>query len=92
MELQEGGKAMRTPAGYMIKQDGELNVQGFKANQVGEGNHEIDGIYYQARNSPTARLGHDRLALEMASKHDLNISQKEVCTAFLPVDLEVKDL
>ena len=38
--------------------------------------------------APTARLGQVRRALAIAAKHDLEIHQMDVCTAFLGVDLE----
>ena len=61
---------------------------GSKARLVCGGNHQIEGIDYQATYAPTARLGHVRLALAIAAKYDLEIHQMDVCTAFLGVDLE----
>ena len=63
-------------------------MQRFKARLVWGGNHQIEGIDYQATYPPTARLGHVRLALAIAAKYDLEIHQMDVCTAFLGVDLE----
>jgi hypothetical protein len=73
---------------YKIKRDGTGNVQQFKARLVCGGNHQIEGIDYQATYPPTARLGHVRFALAIAAKYDLQIHQMNVCTAFLEVDLE----
>ena len=70
---------------YQIKRDGAGNVQRFKAWLVCGGNHQIEGINYQATYAPTARLGHIRLALVIAAKHDLEIQQMDVCTAFVGV-------
>jgi hypothetical protein len=63
-------------------------VKRFKASLVSGGNHQIEGIDYQATYAPTARLGHVRLALATAAKSDLEIHQMDVSTAFLRVDLE----
>ena len=63
-------------------------MQQFKARLVCGGNHQIDGIDYQAKYAPTARLGHVRLALAIAAKYDLKIHQRDICTAFLGVDLQ----
>jgi len=63
-------------------------VQRFKARLVCGGNHQIEGINYQAMYAPTARLGHVRLALAIAAKYDLEIHQMDVCTPFFGVDLE----
>ena len=88
MELPEGRKALPSHWGYKIKRDGAGNVQRFKARLVCGGNHQIEGIHYQATSAPTARLGHVRLALAIAAQYDLEIHQMDVCTAFLGVDLE----
>jgi len=63
-------------------------VRRYKARLVCGGNHQIEGIDYQATYAPTARFGHVRLALAIAAKYDLEIHQMDVCTAFLRVDLE----
>jgi len=88
VEIAEGRKALRSHWVYKIKRDGARNVQRYKARLVCGGNHQIEGIDYQATYAPTARLGHVRLALAIAAKYDLEIHQMDVCTAFLGVDLE----
>jgi len=88
VELPEERKALPSHWVYKIKRDGAGNVQQFKARLVGGGNHQIEGIDYQATYAPTTRLGHIRLALAIAAKYDLEIHQMDVCTAFLGVDLE----
>ena len=90
VELPEGRKALPSHWVYKIKRDGAGNVQRFKARLVCGGNHQIEGIDYQATYAPTARLGHVRLALAIAAKYDIKIHQVDVCTAFLAVDLEEK--
>jgi hypothetical protein len=88
VELSEGRKALPSHWVYKIKRDGAGNVQRFKARQLYGGNHQIEGIDYQAMYALTARLGHVRLALAIAAKYNLEIHQMDVCTAFLGVDLE----
>jgi hypothetical protein len=58
---------------YKIKHDGAGNVQQFKARQVCGGNHQIEGIDYQATYASTAHLGHVSMALAIAAKYDLEI-------------------
>jgi len=88
VELPEGRKALPSHWVYKIKRDGAGNVQRFKARLVWGGNHQIEGIDYQATYAPTARLGHVRLALAIAATYDLEIHQMDVCMAFLGVDLK----
>jgi len=88
VEFPEGRKALPSHCVYKIKRDGAGNLQRYKARLVCGGNHEIEGIDYQATYAPTARLGQVRLALAIAAMYDLEIHQMNVCTAFLGVDLE----
>jgi hypothetical protein len=88
VELLEGRKILPSHWVYKIKRNGAGNVQRFKARLVYGGNHQIEGIDYQATYAPTARLGHVRLALAIAAMYDLGIHQMDVCTAVLAVDLE----
>ena len=88
VELPEDRKALPSHWVYKIKCDGAGNVQRFKARLVCGGNHQIEGIDYEARNAQTAHLGHIGLALVIAAKYDFEIHQMDVCTAFLVVDLE----
>jgi hypothetical protein len=71
MELPEGRKALPSHWAYKIKRDGAGNVQWFKATLVCGGNHQFEGIDYEATYAPSARLGHVRLALAIAAKYDL---------------------
>jgi len=88
VDLPEGRKALPSHRVYKIKCDGAGNVQRFKARLVCGGNHQIEGICYQAMYALTACLGHVRLPLAIAAKYSLEIHQMDVCTALLGVDLE----
>jgi len=88
VELPEGRKALPSHWVYKIKRNGAGNVQRFKARIVCGGNHDIEGIDYQATYPLTARLGHIWLALAINAKYDLEIHQMDVCTAFFGADLE----
>ena len=88
LELPECRKALPSHWVYKIKRNGAGNVQLFKARLVCGGNHQIEGINYQATYAPTAHSDHVRLALAIAAKYDLGIHQMDVCTAFLGVYLE----
>jgi hypothetical protein len=68
VELPEGRKALPSHWVYKIMRDGAGNVQRFKLRQLCGGNHQIEGIDYQATYAPNARLGHVRLALAIAAK------------------------
>jgi hypothetical protein len=63
-------------------------MQRFKASLVCGGNHQIEGIDYQATYALTAHLGHLRLEITIGAKYDLEIHHMDVCTAFLGVHLE----
>jgi hypothetical protein len=88
VELPEWRKALPSDWVYMLKRDGAGNVQRFKARLVCGENHQIEGIDFHTKYAPTARLGHERLALAIAAMYDLEIHQMDICTAFLEVDLE----
>jgi hypothetical protein len=90
VERPEGIKALASHWVYRIKCNGAGNVQRFKARLVCGGNHQIEGINYQATSAPTACSGDGRLALATAATYDLEIHQMDICTAFLRVDLEVE--
>jgi hypothetical protein len=88
VEHPEGRKALPRHRVYKIKRDGSGNVQRFKARLVCGGNPQIEGINYQAMYASAAHLGHDRLALAIAAKYDLQLHQMDLCTAFFGVDLQ----
>jgi hypothetical protein len=88
LELPEGRKALPSHLVYKIKCHGAGNVQQYKARLVCRGNHQIEGIDYQATYAQTARWGNIWLARAIAAKYDLEIDQMDVCTAFLGVDME----
>ena len=50
------------------------------------GNHQIEGIDYQAMYAPTDGLGDIRLERTIAAKYNLEIHQMDVCVAFKGVD------
>jgi hypothetical protein len=88
VEQPEGRKALPSHWVYKIKCDGAGNVHRYKARLVCGGNHQIEGIDCQAKYALTAPLGHIRLPLAIAALYDIKIHQRDVCTAFLVVDLE----
>jgi hypothetical protein len=88
VELPERRKALPSHWVNNIQRDGADHVQRFKARLDCGGNHQVEGIDYQAMYAPTARLGHVRLALPIAAKYNLVIHQMDVCTTFFGVDLE----
>jgi hypothetical protein len=88
VEFPKGRKALPSHWVYKIKRDGVGNVQRLKARLGCGGNHQIEGVDYQATYAPTARMGHIRLAIAIAAKSNLEIHQMDGRTAVLGVDLE----
>jgi hypothetical protein len=88
VEFPKGRKALPSHWVYKIKRDGVGNVQRLKTRLGCGGNHQIEGVNYQATYAPTARMGHIRLALTIAAKSNLEIHQMDGRTAVLGVDLE----
>jgi hypothetical protein len=85
VKITEGRNAFPSHWVYKIKCDGAGNVQRFKARLVCGGNHQIEGINFQARYAPTASSAYNRLAHTLATKYDLEIHQIDISTAFLRV-------
>jgi len=71
VELPEQRKPLPGHWVYITKRDGADNLQWFKARLVCGGNHQIEGIEYQATYAPAAGMGYLRLALAIASKYHL---------------------
>jgi hypothetical protein len=88
VELPEGRKALLCHWVCKINRDGARNVQWFNARLVSVGNHQMEGINYQATYAPTARFGHGSLVLKIAAKNNFVIHQMDVRTVVSGVDLE----
>jgi hypothetical protein len=88
VELSERRIALVSHWVYKIKRDGAGNVQRNKPRLLYGGNHEIEGIDYQAMYDLTAHFGQVWQALAVAAKYDVAIHQMDVYTAFLGDDLD----
>jgi len=87
VDLPEGRKTIPCHWVYQIKRDGAGNVQRYNTRLICGGNHQIEGIDYQATYAPTAHLCHVMLALAIPTMYDLKIHQMDVWKAFFGVDL-----
>jgi len=72
-ELLERRKDLPSHWVYKIKHNGAGNAQRFKDRLVCGGNHQIEGIDYQATCAPTAHLCHVWLELLIAMRYDLEM-------------------
>ena len=66
-----------------IKRDADGNVDRHKARFVAQGYAQTHGVDYEEIFSPVARHSSIRTLLALANKHDLEIHQMDVKTAFL---------
>jgi hypothetical protein len=66
-----------------IKRDADGNVDRHKARLVAQGYSQTPGIDYEEVFSPVARHSSIRTLLALANKHNLEIHQMDVKTAFL---------
>jgi hypothetical protein len=90
VELPKGRKPLPRHQIYKIKRNGAGNVQRIKASLVSEGNHQLEGIDYQATYVPTTRLGYVGLDLAIAAMYVLEIHPMYLYMAFLEVDFEIE--
>jgi hypothetical protein len=67
VELPECRNVLPTSWVYKINHDGAGNVLQFKTRLFSGGNHQIEGIDYEATYAPTAHMGYVRLALAMTA-------------------------
>ena len=73
---------------YRVKMDGDGNVTRYKARLVAKGYSQIPGLDYTDTYAPVTRLESVRLLLGLAAKHDWEIRQINVKTAYLYGDLD----
>ena len=66
-----------------IKRDADGNVDRHKARLVAQGYAQTHGVDYEELFSPVARHSSIRTLLALANKHNLEIHQMDVKTAFL---------
>jgi hypothetical protein len=71
-----------------IKRDADGNVDRHKARLVAQGYSQTPGIDYEEVFSPVARHSSIRTLLALANKHNLEIHQMDVKTAFLNGHIE----
>lgn len=73
---------------FKIKRDSEGKLLRYKARLVIKGYSQKKGIDYEETFSPVVRYSSIRLLLALAVKHNLDIDQMDVVTAFLQSDLQ----
>lgn len=73
---------------YKLKRDSNNEIVRYKARLVAKGYSQVAGIDYEETFSPVVRLESVRLILSIVAKHDLDMKQFDVKTAFLNGKLE----
>ena len=87
-DLPPGRKAIKSRWTFKTKYDANGEIERYKARLVAKGCSQKYGIDFQETFSPTVRHSSIRFLLSLAAKHDLDLDQMDVVTAFLHPKLE----
>lgn len=86
--LPPGRKAVGSRWVYAYKYDEGGQITRHKARLVAQGFSQIEGLDYTETFAPVAKYDTARALLSMVAKHDLELDQMDVKTAFLNGDLD----
>ena len=88
VDLPKDRKAIGSKWIFKRKRDAEGNVERYKARLVAQGFTQKDGIDYDETFSPVVRFESIRTIIALAARHNLQLHQIDITTAFLNGTLE----
>lgn len=88
VDLPPGRNAIDSKWTFKIKRNSNGEIERYKARLVAKGYSQKEGIDYSETFSPVVRYSSIRLLLSLAVRHDLDIDQMDVVTAFLQSELK----
>ena len=88
VKLPEGKKAIGSKWIFKQKRDADGNVERFKARLVAQGYNQIYGVDYDETFSPVVRFESIRAVIALAARHNVELQQMDVKTAFLNGELQ----
>ena len=88
VRIPDGVKPITSKPVFRIKLDQHGEVERYKLRIVARGFTQKEGIDYQEVFAPVANLESIRIILALAAKHDLELDQMDVSTAYLNGELE----
>ncbi|KAH9079752.1 hypothetical protein Ae201684P_017098 [Aphanomyces euteiches] len=75
-------------ANFKVKEKADGSIDKYKARLVAKGYSQTFGIDYEETFTPVAKFTSIRVLLSLAAKHNLELQQMDVNTAFLNSDLD----
>ncbi|KAH9088139.1 hypothetical protein Ae201684P_002241 [Aphanomyces euteiches] len=88
VELPQGRKAIGCKWVFKVKEKADGSIDKYKARLVAKGYSQTFGIDYEETFTPVAKFTSIRVLLSLAAKHNLELQQMDVNTAFLNSDLD----
>jgi hypothetical protein len=87
-KLPLGRRAIGSKLVFKVKQDENGEISRYKTRLVAQGFSQQEGIDYQETFSPVVNMNSVRMVLAISLQLDLELSQMDVCTAYLHGELD----